>query len=147
MGSRRFSGFFRNAPFDKPGVLLGFLGFRPLFFHAPLTVWRKGGFGDYPCMEHQELSQEGQTLMDGMPTREFFSRTRLKEVSVFLFTQSIFLQQISACSSQISVRYAVSFNFPVSLPFLFCIQVQNGYRKNHHHLLLFRRALFHSMAL
>ena len=43
MESGRVTGFFRNAPFDKPGVLQGFLGFRPPFFITPLTLVGRGG--------------------------------------------------------------------------------------------------------
>jgi len=46
MESGRFTGFFRNAPFDKPGVLRSFRGFRPPFIHDPPGCLAKvGGFG------------------------------------------------------------------------------------------------------
>ena len=73
MESGPFTGFFRNAPFDKPDVLRGFRGFSPPFFHdIPHLRW-KGGFGDYPGMDWQEPVREEQVLIDGMPGRNFFS--------------------------------------------------------------------------
>ena len=42
MESGRFTGFFRNAPFDKPGLLRGFRGFSPPFLHDPPDHLAKG---------------------------------------------------------------------------------------------------------
>jgi len=74
MESGRFAGFFRNARFDKPGVLRGFWGFRPPFFMTPRTARRKGDFGDYLWVELQEPVRERQGLKgwDAGPDREFF---------------------------------------------------------------------------
>ena len=44
MESEPFTGFFRNAPFDKRSVLWGFWGFSPLFCHGPPDHIAKGGF-------------------------------------------------------------------------------------------------------
>jgi len=66
MESGRFAGFFRNAPFDKPGILRVFRGFTPPFSMTPLIPRGKGDFGDYPGVERQGL-------MDGMRDREFAS--------------------------------------------------------------------------
>jgi hypothetical protein len=72
MESGYFKGFFRNAPFDKPGVLRGFRGFCAPFFRTPPYSLVKEGFEDYPGVRRQEPRRVGLALIYGMLDRQFF---------------------------------------------------------------------------
>jgi len=74
MESGRFTGFFRNAPFDKPGVLRVFWGYRPRFFMTPIQSGERGDLEIISGVERQEPVREGRALMDGMPDQTGLGR-------------------------------------------------------------------------
>ena len=71
MESGRFTGVFRNAPFDKRSVLRGLRGCSPHFYMTPRTVRRKGGFGELSVGEMAGADMSGPGI-DGMSGRDFF---------------------------------------------------------------------------
>lgn len=67
--SGHFTGFFRNAPFGKPGILRGFQGFGGSHFMTPRSTWRRGNLVIIRGVNRWGLAGDGQEPDNGIPDR------------------------------------------------------------------------------